>query len=45
MTKIRKIFDFTNMERKILILIITLLLLFLCFGVGYKKGRNSVEIK
>ena len=45
MTKIRKNFDFTNMERKILILIITLLLLFLCFGVGYRKGRNSVEIK
>lgn len=33
------------MERKILILIITLLLLFLCFGVGYRKGRDSVEIK
>jgi len=33
------------MNRKILMAIIALLLLFLCFGVGYRKGRNSIKIQ
>lgn len=33
------------MRREILLLIIVLTLLFICFGIGYKRGRSSIDIK
>lgn len=33
------------MKKEILLLIIVLTLLFICFGIGYKRGRSSIDIK
>ena len=33
------------MKKEILLLIITLILLFICFGVGYNRGKHSIDIQ
>lgn len=33
------------MKKEILLLIIVSILLFICFGIGYKRGRSSIDIK